>query len=70
MKYELINGDCYVRQYNHVDIVPTNFCGLSREILSRDPQHVFLQINKSAGSLPRQGFKIHVSATCKTTKLF
>lgn len=52
-----------VRQYNHVDVVPTNFLGLSREIISRDPHHVFLQINKSAASLPCQGFKIHVSAT-------
>lgn len=52
-----------VRQYNHVDVVPTNFLGLSREIISRDPHHVFLKINKSAASLPRQGFKIHVSAT-------
>ncbi|MBT8939833.1 kinase [Lactobacillus delbrueckii subsp. bulgaricus] len=63
MKYKLINGDFCVRQYNHVDVVPTNFLGLSREIISRDPHHVFLQINKSAASLPRQGFKIHVSAT-------
>ncbi|MFR0585690.1 protein kinase domain-containing protein [Lactobacillus porci] len=63
MKYTLINDNCCVRQYNSVDIVPTNFDSSSGEIVSCDPQNVFLQINKTRCPLPCQGFKIHVSST-------